>query len=91
MQNVIAAAVAAAIVTGGAVYIAQMPKPRDSAIGRFQMMKNGETGVWRLDTTTGELNACYILSGKDGVTRGCVGVEVPPPNHFDKYDTPAQK
>ena len=98
MQNVIAAAVAAAIVTGGAVYIAQMPKPPKSEIGRFQFMKSGETGIWRLDTETGDVNICYARAGKDLKLSGCVelndrltfGDDTPPePNYFDKYDPPA--
>lgn len=91
MQNVIAAAVAAAIVTGGAVYIAQMPKPTASVIGRFQMLKSGDSSIWRLDTATGRLNSCYIGADEGRLVRGCTEIEVPPPNHVDKYDTPAQK
>lgn len=99
LQNVIAAAVAAAIITGGAVYIAQMPKPPASEIGRFHFIKGEDSTLWQLDTTTGDVNLCGVFpkTATRGPIQGCIFVDgkltlpdsEPKANYFDKYDTPA--
>jgi hypothetical protein len=67
-----------------------MPTEGDSGEGRYQIVRAGETRVWRLDTKTGEIAVC-TLEGDRLICSTSTGAATPPEKSYEALQEERQQ